>query len=179
MADTGSDGTARPGFDLGPHAFDPRRQPECFRGVAERRVIAFLIDLVVITVPVAFASMFIFLFGIVTLGLGFVLFALVPAATAIWALFYYGLTMGGPWSATVGMRAVDLEVRTTSGAPCHFLLGAIHGLLFWLTVTTLSPLVVVVGLLNDRRRLLHDFVLGTVVVNAPHRAALLRARREW
>lgn len=179
MADSGRGNQRTPageGFDLRPHAFDPWRQPEYFLGVPERRVIAFLIDLVVISVPVVLAVMFIFVFGIVTLGLGFVLFALLPPATAIWALFYYGITMGGPRSATIGMRAVDLQVRTWYGAPCYFLLGAVHALVFWLTVTTLSPLVAVVGLLNDRRRLLHDFVLGTVVVNNEHRAAELRAQ---
>jgi uncharacterized RDD family membrane protein YckC len=42
------------------------------------------------------------------------------------------------------------------------------------TISTLTPLVLVVGLLNDRRRLLHDFLLGTVVINNERRAALLR-----
>lgn len=182
MADTGRSDTQRSGAgtptgagaDPKPHAYDPWRQPEYFEGVTERRVIAFLIDLVVITVPVAFAAMFIFLLGIFTLGLGFLLFALLRPATAIWVLAYYGMTMGGPQSATVGMRAVDLQVRTWYGAPCYLLLGAVHGLAFWVTVMTLSPLVVVVGLLNGRRRLLHDFVLGTVVVNNERRAAFLR-----
>lgn len=179
MTDTGRDPRtpAGPGFDLRPHAFDPWLQPEYFRGVPERRVIAFLIDLVVIMVPVTVAAMFIFAFGIATLGLGFVLFAALPPATALWALFYYGTTLGGPRSATLGMRAADIEVRTWYGAPCYFLLGAVHALVFWVTVTTLSPLVAAVGLLNDRRRLLHDFVLGTVVVNTEHRAAALRGQR--
>lgn len=174
MADSRGHHERTDGFDLRPHAFDPWRQPEYFRGVPERRVIAFVIDLVCIAVPVALAFMFIFALGIVTLGLGFVLLALLPPATAVWALFYYGITMGGPWSATLGMRAVDLEIRTWYGAPCYFLLGAVHALVFWLTITSLSPLVAAVGLLNDRRRLLHDFLLGTVVVNTARRAAALR-----
>jgi uncharacterized RDD family membrane protein YckC len=165
------------GFDPKPHAYDPWRQPEYFEGVTERRVIAFLIDLVVIMVPVALATIFIFLLGIFTLGLGFLLFTLLHPATVIWVLAYYGITMGGRWSATVGMRAVDLQVRTWYGAPCYVLLGAVHGLAFWVTVMTLSPLVVVVGLLNGRRRLLHDFVLGTVIVNNERRAAFLRGPR--
>jgi uncharacterized RDD family membrane protein YckC len=37
--------------------------------------------------------------------------------------------------------------------------------LFWASVSLLTPLVLVVGLLNGRRQLLHDLVLGTVVVN--------------
>ena len=73
------------------------------------------------------------LFGIATFGLGWVLVALVPPGTAIWALLYCGATMGGPGSATIGMRMVEIEVRTWYGAPCYFLLGAGHALVFWLT----------------------------------------------
>ena len=60
--------TARP--NLQPHAFDPLLQPELFRGVLTRRVFAFLIDLVVLAIPVILAYLFIVVFGVVTLGLG-------------------------------------------------------------------------------------------------------------
>ena len=162
------------GVDIKPHAYDPWLQPEYFDGVLARRMIAFMIDLVIIMVPVIFACVFIFFFGIVTFGLGWLLFALVAPGTALWALIYCGATMGGPGSATLGMRTVDLEVRTWYGAPCYSLLGAVHALVFWVTISTLTPLVLVVGLLNDRRRLLHDFLLGTVVINNESRAAMLR-----
>jgi uncharacterized RDD family membrane protein YckC len=177
MADAGSGGGPRHvsfGVDIKPHAYDPWLQPEYFEGVLARRMIAFMIDLAIIMVPVVFAWIFIFFFGIVTLGFGWLLFHLVPLGTAVWALCYCGATMGGPHSATIGMRTVDLEVRTWYGAPCYFLLGAVHALVFWLTISALTPLVLVVGLLNDRRRLLHDFALGTVVINNERRAALLR-----
>src|SRR5512138_1266258 len=57
-----------------PHAFDPDLQPELFRGVPTRRVFAFLIDLVVLTVPVILGYIFIAVFGVITLGLGWMLF---------------------------------------------------------------------------------------------------------
>jgi uncharacterized RDD family membrane protein YckC len=177
MADDGAGGGPRQidfGVDIKPHAYDPVLQPEYFDGVPARRMIAFMIDLAIIMAPVVFVSIFIFIFGIVTLGLGWVLFPLVPPAAAIWALVYYGLTMGGPASATIGMQMVDLEVRTWYGAPCYFLLGAVHALVFWVSISALTPLVLVVGLLNERHRLLHDFLLGTVVINNADRAALLR-----
>ncbi len=56
-------------------------------------------------------------------------------------------------------------MRTFSGTPGYFVLGAAHAVLFWASVSLLTPLVLVVGLLNGRRQLLHDLVLGTVVVN--------------
>lgn len=147
------------------YAFDPAAQPELFRGVLARRSFAFLIDLVVLSIPIVLAVIFITLFGVVTLGLGWALFWLVSPATVIWPVVYYGMSLGGPHSATVGMRMMDLQMRTFSGSPGYFVLGAAHALLFWASVSLLTPLVVVIGLFNGRRQLLHDMVLGTVVVN--------------
>jgi uncharacterized RDD family membrane protein YckC len=149
-----------------PHAFDPYLQPELFRGVLTRRVFAFLIDLVVLSIPVILACVFIAVFGVVTLGLGWALFWLVSPASVIWALIYYGASLGGPYSATLGMRVMDLELRTWYGAPSYFVLGAMHAVLFWISISVLSPLVLLVGLFNGRRRLLHDVALGTVVINS-------------
>ena len=162
-----------------PHAFDPWLQPELFRGVLTRRVIAFLIDLIVLSIPVVLAVLFIAVFGIVTLGLGWMLFWLVSPASIIWALLYYGASLGGPHSATLGMRVMDLELRTWYGAPGYFLLGAMHAVLFWISISVLSPLVLLVGLFNGRRRLLHDIVLGTVVINNSVRSQVAPAARPY
>jgi uncharacterized RDD family membrane protein YckC len=156
-------------IDIKPHAYDPVLNPEYFEGVLARRMIAFVIDLIVITVPIILACIFIFLFGLVTLGLGWGLFFLVAPGSVVWALVYCGATMGAPASATLGMRTVDIEVRTWYGAPCYFILGAVHAIAFWVTTSALTPLVLLVGLLNERQRLLHDFLLGTVVINNDRR----------
>jgi uncharacterized RDD family membrane protein YckC len=161
MSNTGS-GTS---FDVRPHAYDPVTMPEYFDGVLARRVIAFLIDLVIISVPILFAALFILIFGFITLGLGWILFWLLSPATVIWAIAYYGLTLGSPQSATIGMRVMNLEMRTWYGAPCYFVLGAAHAVVFWVTVSLLTPFVLLVGFFNERRRLLHDILLGTVVIN--------------
>ncbi|MGY3458506.1 putative RDD family membrane protein YckC [Bradyrhizobium sp. LM3.4] len=143
-----------------PHAYDPYLHPELFRGVATRRVFAFLIDMVVISVPVILGYLFIAVFGVVTLGIGWALFWLAWPASVIWAIVYYGACIGGPSSATIGMRLMDLELRTWYGAPGYFVLGATHAVLFWVTVSFLSPFVVLVGLFNGRRRLLQEFRAG-------------------
>lgn len=176
MSDTSSSSNARNGDDSAfrPHAFDPVTMPELFDGVMSRRVVAFLIDLMILVVPVILATIFIFVFGIVTLGLGWALFWLLSPATVIWALIYYGATLGGPNSATVGMRVMDLEMRTWYGAPCYFVLGAVHAVAFWLTTSLLTPFVLLVGLFNGRSRLLHDMLVGTVVINSEVRARVLR-----
>ena len=162
-----------------PHAFDPYLQPELFRGVLTRRVFAFLIDLIVISVPVILGYLFIAVFGLITLGLGWALFWLAWPATVIWAVVYYGASIGGAHSATLGMRVMDLELRTWYGAPGYFVLGAMHAVLFWVSVSFLSPLVLLVGLFNGRRRLLHDIVLGTVVINSSVRNPLAQPARPY
>jgi uncharacterized RDD family membrane protein YckC len=160
--------------DVKPHAYDPATQPELFDGVLARRVVAFLIDLLVIAVPLAVLAIFIFMFGLVTLGLGWFLFFFYGPISVIWALVYYGLTLGSAASATVGMRMVDLEMRTWYGAPCYFVLGAVHAIGYWLTVTFLTPFILLVALFNGRRRLLHDMLVGTIVINNAARASALR-----
>ena len=177
--DHGRGGWSSGGAEIRPHAYDPYQQPELFRGVLTRRMIAFLIDLLVLAVPVILAVIFIAVFGLVTLGLGWALFWLVSPASVIWAIVYYGATIGGPNSATIGMRIMDLELRTWYGAPGYFVLGAVHAVCFWISVSVLSPFVLLVGLFNGRRRLLHDFVLGTVVINTSVRAQLAQPARTW
>jgi uncharacterized RDD family membrane protein YckC len=172
-------GAGRNDGGVPPHAFDPWLQPELFRGVLTRRVIAFLIDLIVLSIPIVLAILFIAVFGIVTLGLGWALFWLVSPASIIWALVYYGASLGGPHSATLGMRVMDLELRTWYGAPGYFVLGAMHAVLFWISISVLSPLVLLVGLFNGRRRLLHDVVLGTVVINNSVRSQVVPAARTY
>jgi uncharacterized RDD family membrane protein YckC len=180
MSYTGPGGTG--GWNnesIRPHAFDPWTDPDLFRGVLTRRVFAFLIDLIVLSVPVILALIFIAVFGLVTLGLGWALFWLVSPASVVWAIVYYGATLGGPYSATLGMRVLDLELRTWYGAPGYFVLGAVHAVLFWISVSMLSPFVLLVGLFNARRRLLHDFVLGTVVVNTSVRGRVSEPARTF
>lgn len=157
-----------------PYAFDPFSTPELFEGVLARRVIAFIVDVIILGVPVLLAAIFIFLLGIVTLGLGWFLYWVLSPAAIVWAVLYYGLTLGGPQSATIGMRMVDIELRTWYGAPSYFVLGAAHAILFWISISVLTPLILLVCFFNHRHRLLHDIVLGTIVINNEQRAWRLR-----
>jgi uncharacterized RDD family membrane protein YckC len=163
-------------FDFKPHAYDPVANPELFEGVLARRIVAFIIDIIIIAIPLIAASAFIFVIGLVTFGLGWLLFWLLSPISVIWALAYYGLTLGSPASATIGMRAMEIEMRTWYGAPAYFVLGAVHAVVFWISVSVLTPFILLVGFFNARRRLLHDIIVGTVLINAQTRAATLRAR---
>src|SRR3954470_5702197 len=99
-------------IDVKPHAYDPAINPELFEGVLARRFVAFLIDVTILAIPVMFAAIFIFIFGVITLGIGWALYWLLSPAAAIWAICYYGYTFGSPASATIGMRGHGLEIGT-------------------------------------------------------------------
>jgi uncharacterized RDD family membrane protein YckC len=75
------------------------------------------------------------------------------------------------------MRVMDLEMRTWYGAPAYFVLGSVHAVVFWISISFLTPLILLVGFFNARRRLLHDIVLGTVVINNAGRTQALKGRR--
>jgi uncharacterized RDD family membrane protein YckC len=144
-------------------AYDPDTQPELFEGVLSKRIVAFVIDALIIVALLVPAALVVAVLGLLTLGLGWFLY---PPLFAIVALGYVALTLGGPSSATVGMRFAGLEMRTWSGAPMFALLAVMHALLFWFSVGLLTPLVLLVGLFTRRRQLLHDLLLGTVAVNS-------------
>ncbi len=157
-----------------PHAYDPVTQPELFDGVLARRIFAFLFDAVIVLVPIAVLALFMLMFTVVTLGLGVVVFGLLGPIAAIWAVLYVGVTLGSPHSATYGMRMMGLQMRTWYGAPMYFLLGAVHAIFFWVLSTALTPLILLIALFNSRRRTLHDYLTGTVLINDEARAASLR-----
>ncbi|MFD1694655.1 RDD family protein [Roseibium aestuarii] len=145
-----------------PVLFDPLVRPDLFDGVRTRRMMAFLIDVIAVFLFASLAAVVIFFLGIFTLGLAWLAYAFLWPAVA---LIYTALTLGGPTAATPGMRAMGLEMRLWHGALPYPLLAAVHVLLFWFSVSLLTPLVLLVSLFSDRKRLLHDIVLGTVVMN--------------
>ena len=152
--------------------YDRATQPELFEDILSKRIIAFVIDAILIVLLMIPAALLVLVLGIVTLGLGWLLF---PPLFAIVGLGYIAVTLGGPASATLGMRVSGVEMRTWSGQKLFPLLAVLHALAFWFSVGILTPLVLLVGLFNRRRRLLHDIILGTVIINNAQRAAELRA----
>lgn len=145
------------------NAFDPAREPDLFEGVLSRRFVAFLIDAVVIFLLSLAGYLLIGILGILTLGLGFLLIGLVFPVVA---LAYTGMTLSAPASATIGMRMMGLQMRLWHGERMYFLIGVFHALVFWVSVSLLTPLILLVALFNRRKRLLHDFISGAVVINS-------------
>jgi len=54
-----------------------------------------------------------------------------------------------------------------------------HAVLFWISVSMLTPLVLLLGLFNGRRRLLHDLILGTIVINSSVRTQVAQPARTF
>ncbi len=154
-------------------AFDETIHPELFDEILPRRLLAFAIDAIIIIVATVPAFVVVAILGVLTLGLGWLLF---PFVFAIVALGYLAYTLGSSESATVGMRLVGVEMRTLGGDKMYPLLAVLQGLTFWILTGFLTPLVLVVGLMSTRRRLLHDMLLGTILLNAEPLHELERAR---
>lgn len=132
-----------------------------YSGVLSRRVFAFLIDYAIVLLLCIPAAVIVFFLGVITLGLGFFLY---PALFVIVAVLYFGMTLGGPSQATPGMRAMGIAMARMDGRRIDFLLSTVHIVLFWIINSVLTPLILLAGLFTERSRLVHDFLIGTVIV---------------
>lgn len=147
---------------------DPAFAPGRYGDVRRKRVLAFCLDFAIVC-AVSFAVWGVVLvLGVFTFGLAWALIGSVFPAVAI---IYSGLTVSGPSRGTIGMRAAGIEMRMWHGGPVPFLVAAAHVIFFYVSVSFLTPLILAVSLFDSRKRLLHDIVLGSVVVNlVPQRA---------
>lgn len=131
-----------------------------YDGVRTRRVLAFLIDYLIVGLLLIPFAIIVFFLGILTLGLGWALFSILGPAVA---LLYVWTTLGGPNQATTGMRMMGIRLDRLDGRPVDGLLAVVHSVLFWAGNVVLTPLILLVTLFSDRKRALHDLLLGTVV----------------
>jgi uncharacterized RDD family membrane protein YckC len=133
-----------------------------FRDVLTRRVLAYLLDLVFITIIGTLLGLLLSFLAILSFGLLGVLFVALPAT----GVLYGALTIGGSWSATWGMRLVGLTVRRTDGGRPDFAQALIFSLLFYATIALTSWLILLVALLTPRKRALHDLLSGLVILRS-------------
>jgi uncharacterized RDD family membrane protein YckC len=163
----------RTGGDNDRFAFDPVSEPWLFDGVRTRRIFAFVLDIIVLSIFTVIAAVVVGFFGVLTFGLGWLLY---PILLPLLAIAYIGLTMGGPKSATPGMQAMGIEMRLWHGGPMYGLLAIVHALLFYFAAGTGILWLIMLGasLFSSTKRCLHDVLLGTVVINNTQRSALLR-----
>jgi uncharacterized RDD family membrane protein YckC len=134
-----------------------------YQGVRTSRIFAFLIDYVIVfflCIPVA---ILIAIIGVATLGLGCILYVIMFPVVA---LAYIATTLGGPRQATKGMQMMGLKLERLDGQKVDSLLAVVHTVLFWGLNVVLTPLILLATLFLDRKRTVHDLLLGTVVVRA-------------
>lgn len=151
---------------------EPFAAPEYYHGVLVRRVFAYWVDLVCIGLLIALAWIVCWMLAIASLGLLsplLLILGLIP-------VLYHTLTIGGPHSATPGMRLTGVGVRSWTGARPGYLQAFVQTLLFYVTVYPTWCLVLLIALFDRRRRTLHDMMAGTLVIREFPQAVALSAR---
>lgn len=134
-----------------------------YEGVLSRRIMAFIIDYLLVALMMVPFGILVFVLGIVTLGYGWALFSVLFPAVA---LIYVWNTLGGPNQATVGMRVMDIRLERLDGRPMDGLVAVVHTVLFWVGNVLLTPLILLATLFLERKRTVHDLLLGTVVTRS-------------
>ena len=137
--------------------------PETYDGVTMRRLVAYLIDLLVIAPMLVVVWVIFGMLGALTFGLLMPLLGVMLLAVPF---CYHTLLIGGTKSATFGMRLFGLQVRRLDGGRPDHILAALLTAAFYLSVAFTGWLILLVALFNVRGRALHDFLCGTVVINA-------------
>lgn len=143
------------------------------RDVWPRRIVAFIIDVVVIGI-VAFAlAWVVLLLGLLTLGLGFLLLHLIPLVPPV----YYVVWLATGAAATPGQRVMGLTLRQDAtlglAVPARPSVGqAIAWTVLLYVSFALSMIPFLLVLFTRRHRAAHDLLTGLTVV---HASALDRA----
>ncbi|EHS48678.1 RDD domain containing protein [Rhizobium sp. PDO1-076] len=132
-----------------------------YSGVLSRRVFAFVIDYMLVALLWIPAAVVVFFLGILTLGLGWLLY---PVLFFIVAGLYFGMSLAGAAQATPGMRAMGIAMVRLDGRKLDFVTAIAHLALFWILNSILTPLILLAGLFIERSRLVHDLLLGTATV---------------
>jgi uncharacterized RDD family membrane protein YckC len=144
----------------------PTIDPRATEGTLGRRFFAYLIDVVVIALLSAVLWVLIGILGLVTFGLAWMLFALLPLT----AILYNAITVSGSSQGTIGMRMAGLRVLdATRGGSVSFIAAAVHALLFYVELGSAALLWmadVVFGLFRADRRMARDLITNVVFVRS-------------
>ncbi len=144
---------------------DPWERPDYYQSITTRRLCAYGVDVLILLLLGGIGWTLAIVLGLASLGLTLPLTAfLLP----LLPLAYHSLLIAGPQSATIGMRLFNIRVASLApslaGRP-SILQAIIQTICFYGSLSFAGPLIMVVALFNPRRRLLHDWLAGTVVIN--------------
>lgn len=137
-------------------------------GVISRRIAAWVVDAMLIALLMAALWVVLFLFGLLTLGLGFGALAILPFVPFAYSVGF----LVSSASATPGQQMFGLAVRRDDDlGPPTVLQAVVSTLLYDLTLA-FTGLLLLVALVTVGHRTLHDLASGLVVVRA-HRLDML------
>ncbi len=139
---------------------DPISAPALFESILTRRVGAFIVDSILISIMIFIISLVLFFAGLVSLGVAWLT---IPIIVPLSILIYYAGTLGSINRATIGMRIFDIILAPTKGKPLDGYKVLIHPIIFWITIWIFAPLLVI-GLFTQRRQLIHDYITSTMMV---------------
>ena len=145
----GSTGAAQPAY------FALRLPPAALASVRTRRILAVFIDFILVSI---LSTAIWLVLAVATIGWSIVV---LPPLFPLVAFFYNGLSVSSTVMATPGMRIMDLEMRLTDGNQVPFLNAGVHAVLFY--ISWMFPAILLVSLLSENKRCLHDILAGVVV----------------
>lgn len=147
---------------------DPWLHPELFAGITAKRVLAYGLDVVLVGLLAVLLWFVGSLLSVLSFGL---LLPVKVLALALLPFAYHIAFLCTSRAATPGMRMFGLRLVSLSadsaawgGRPTPFQ-AMIQIVAFYGSLALTSALILVVALFNARRRTLHDWLAGTVVVN--------------
>ena len=134
-----------------------------YEGVLLRRSCAALLDFLIVSV----ISMVLWLANCVaTVGtLGLVSLPAFILAPVVIHLLLCTYLLAGSQGASFGMRACGIRVVNTEGRPIDHVQAFLTTAMFFATVPIFLP-ILALGFFTERSRLLHDIVVGTVVLRS-------------
>ncbi len=137
---------------------DPDRQSVFYDGVPAKRLFAWVVDVVLILILMV-------ILGIVTLTVAFWLWPIFWVATSF---LYRSLTIASN-SATLGMRLMNIELRSATGARLTGSEAMMHSGTYLLCASFFLPQVLSIAMiaLSHRNQSLPDMFLGTAAINRP------------
>ncbi len=135
---------------------DPDMQPQFYEGVPTKRLLAWVVDTVIIAGLTLLTIPFTFFISLFFLPLVFVMLG-----------FAYRMITLSRGSATWGMRMMAIELRDSDDEPFDQSQAFLHTMGYTLSImiAPLQLISVVLMLSSERRQGLTDMVLGTVALN--------------
>jgi len=135
---------------------DPQIQPQFYDGVPTKRLLAWVVDTLVITALVLVMIPFTAFIGLFFLPLLYIILG-----------FAYRVVTLSRGSATWGMRLMAIELRDMRDQPLDTGTAFVHTLGYTVSVmfTPLQLISMVLMLSTERRQGLTDMVLGTTALN--------------